>query len=103
IVAGKISSCNIGGPIAIAQTSSAAAEQGVASFVHIIAMLSIAVGLMNLFPVPVLDGGHLVFFAYEAVVGKPPTAAALRILMAVGLSAILALMAFSLSNDLFCT
>ena len=102
MVTGAISSCNLRGPIGIAETSGAAASAGITSFIWFIAMLSTAVGLMNLFPVPVLDGGHLVFYAYEAVTGKPPSARALRALMAVGLAAILTLMVFALSNDLFC-
>ncbi|ESW62223.1 MAG: zinc metalloprotease [Rhodobacter sp. CACIA14H1] len=102
MITGAISSCNLRGPIGIAETSGAAASAGLLSFIWFIAMLSTAVGLMNLFPVPVLDGGHLVFFAWEAVTGKPPTARALRVLMAVGLTAILTLMVFALSNDLFC-
>ncbi|WP_434612262.1 RIP metalloprotease RseP [Tabrizicola sp. M-4] len=102
MVTGAISSCNLRGPIGIAETSGAAASAGITSFILFIAMLSTAVGMMNLFPVPVLDGGHLVFYAYEAVTGKPPTAKALRVLMAVGLAAILSLMVFALTNDLFC-
>lgn len=102
MVTGAISSCNLRGPIGIAETSSAAASAGLTSFIWFIAMLSTAVGMMNLFPVPVLDGGHLVFHAWEAVTGKPPTARALRVLMTVGLAAILTLMVFAVSNDLFC-
>lgn len=102
MVTGAISSCNLRGPIGIAETSGAAASAGITSFIWFIAMLSTAVGLMNLFPVPVLDGGHLIFYAYEAVTGKPPSARALRVLMAVGLTVILTLMVFALSNDLFC-
>ena len=102
MVTGAISSCNLRGPIGIAETSGAAASAGATSFIWFIAMLSTAVGLMNLFPVPVLDGGHLVFYAYEAVTGKQPSARALQVLMAVGLTAILTLMVFALSNDLFC-
>jgi regulator of sigma E protease len=60
------------------------------------------VGLLNLFPIPVLDGGHLVFYAYEAVTGKPPSEKVLRIFMSIGLFAILSLMVFALGNDLFC-
>ena len=102
MVAGSISSCNLRGPIGIAQTSGAAASQGLASFVWFIAVLSTAVGFLNLFPIPVLDGGHLMFHVYEAVAGKPPSDGALRILMAIGLALILALMIFAISNDLFC-
>jgi regulator of sigma E protease len=102
MVTGAISSCNLRGPIGIAETSGAAASQGVESFIFFIAMLSVAVGLMNLFPVPVLDGGHLVFYAWEAVTGKPPGDKALRLLMAAGFALILSLMVFALTNDLFC-
>lgn len=102
MVTGAISSCNLRGPIGIAETSGAAASQGLVSFVWFIAMLSTAVGLLNLFPVPVLDGGHLVFHAWEAATGKPPSDRALRILMAAGLAALLTLMVFALTNDLFC-
>jgi regulator of sigma E protease len=102
MVTGAISSCNLRGPIGIAETSGAAASQGVGSFVAFVAMLSTAVGLMNLFPVPVLDGGHLVFHAYEAVTGKPPTERALQAMMTIGLALILGLMVFALTNDIFC-
>ena len=102
MVTGAISTCNISGPLGIAQTSGEVASQGTQSFVWFIAVLSTAVGLLNLFPVPALDGGHLVFYAYEAVTGKPPSDGALRILMAIGLGLILTLMVFALGNDLFC-
>ena len=78
------------------------ASQGLESFIWSIAVLSTAVGLLNLFPIPALDGGHLVFYAYEAVTGKPPSDGALRVLMAVGLALVLSLMVFALGNDLFC-
>jgi regulator of sigma E protease len=102
IVSGAISSCNLRGPIGIAKTSSAAASQGGVTFIMMIAGLSTAVGLMNLFPIPVLDGGHLVFHAYEAVTGKPPSDKALKFLMMIGLAMLLSLMVFALGNDLFC-
>ncbi|MHA6262045.1 RIP metalloprotease RseP [Arenibacterium sp. CAU 1754] len=99
---GAISTCNMSGPIGIAQTSGAMASQGTQSFVFFIAVLSTAVGLLNLFPVPALDGGHLVFYAYEAVTGKPPNEKVLGILMTIGIAAILSLMGFALFNDIFC-
>jgi regulator of sigma E protease len=102
MITGAISTCNISGPLGIAQTSGEVASQGTQSFIWFIAVLSTAVGLLNLFPVPVLDGGHLVFFAYEAVTGKPPSDRVLRVLMAFGLALILSLMIFALGNDLFC-
>ncbi|EPX79027.1 RIP metalloprotease RseP [Litoreibacter arenae] len=103
MVTGAISSCNIQGPIGIAQTSGDMASQGVAEFIWFIAVLSTAVGLLNLFPIPVLDGGHLVFYAYEAVVGRPPSDKALNAMMMTGLFLLLSLMVFALSNDFFCS
>jgi regulator of sigma E protease len=102
VISGAISSCNIRGPIGIAQTSGEIASQGLTSFIWFIAVLSTAVGLLNLFPVPVLDGGHLVFHAYEAVFRKPPSDAALRVLMSIGMALLLTLMGFALWNDLTC-
>lgn len=102
MITGAISSCNLQGPIGIAETSGAAASQGIDNFIWFIAVLSTAVGLLNLFPIPVLDGGHLVFHAYEAIAGKPPSDRAMRLLMTTGLTLLLSLMLFALTNDLFC-
>ncbi|KCV83556.1 putative membrane-associated zinc metalloprotease [Actibacterium atlanticum] len=102
MVSGAISSCNLRGPLGIAETSGAAASQGLSSFIWFIAVLSTAVGLLNLFPIPVLDGGHLVFHTYEALVGKPPSDRALNALMTLGLTFLLGMMLFAISNDLFC-
>ena len=102
MITGAISSCNMSGPIGIAEVSGAMASQGVDSFIWFIAVLSTAVGLLNLFPIPVLDGGHLVFYAYEAVAGRPPSDRALRLMMTVGLTLVLGVMLFALFNDIFC-
>lgn len=102
MITGAISSCNLRGPLGIAETSGAAASAGAGNFIWFIAVLSTAVGLMNLFPIPVLDGGHLVFHAWEAVTGKPPSDRALQILMTIGLALLLSLMVFALGNDIFC-
>jgi regulator of sigma E protease len=102
MITGAISSCNLQGPIGIAETSGAAASQGIDDFIWFIAVLSTAVGLLNLFPIPVLDGGHLLFHAYEAIAGKPPSEKALRLFMTAGLTLLLSLMLFALTNDIFC-
>ncbi len=103
MIIGNINTCNLSGPVGIAETSGSMASQGTLSFISFIAVLSTAVGLLNLFPIPVLDGGHLVFHAYEAVTGKMPSDGALRILMAVGIALIGTLMLFAIGNDLlFC-
>ncbi len=102
IAAGLISSCNLRGPIGIAETSGAAASQGWVSFIHFIAVLSAAIGFINLFPIPVLDGGHLVFHVWEAVTGRQPGERVRSILTGIGLALILALMSFALLNDIRC-
>ena len=102
MVIGAISTCNLSGPIGIATTSGAMAADGIWPFIWFIAVLSTAVGLLNLFPIPILDGGHLVFHAYEAVTGKPPSERVMGFLMTLGLALILTLMLFAVLNDLFC-
>lgn len=102
MVTGALSSCNLQGPLGIAENSAAAASLGANNFLFFIGVLSVAIGMMNLFPIPVLDGGHLLFFAYEAVTGKPPAERALRVMMTAGFSLLIVIMTFSLSNDIFC-
>ncbi len=102
MVVGAISTCNLSGPIGIARVSGAMASDGIWNFVWFIAVLSTAVGLLNLFPIPILDGGHLVFHAYEAVAGRPPSDRVVNALMTVGLVIILSLMTFAVLNDILC-
>jgi regulator of sigma E protease len=103
MIQGAISSCNLSGAIGMAETAGDAARNGVQSFVGMLAILSFGVGLLNLFPIPILDGGHLVFHAFEAVTGRPPSDRALRVLMTIGLTVVLSIMIFGLSRDLLCT
>ena len=103
VITGAISSCNIAGPIGMAEVMGDAARSGPEVFFTMLAALSLGIGMLNLFPIPVLDGGHLVFYAYEAVFRKPPSARALNVLMTTGLVLILSFMAFALTNDVFCT
>lgn len=102
MVTGAISSCNLSGPIGIAQTGGAMASQGAQSFIWFIAVLSTAVGLLNLFPIPMLDGGHLVFYGFEAIAGRPPSDKVMNWLMTGGLFIVLSIMVFGVTNDLFC-
>jgi regulator of sigma E protease len=102
MIQGAISSCNLSGAIGMAETAGDAARNGAQSFISMLAILSFGVGLLNLFPIPVLDGGHLVFHAYEAVTGRAPSDRALRVLMTIGLSLVLTIMLFGLSRDLLC-
>ena len=100
IASGQISTCNLSGPVAIAQTSGSMAAQGAQDFIWFLGMLSAAVGMINLFPIPILDGGHLVFHAYEAVLRRKPSERAFNVLMIAGLALILTMMSFALLNDL---
>lgn len=102
MIAQQISSCNLTGALRIAETSAAAAKSGPVDFIWFIAVLSTAVGFLNLFPIPVLDGGHLMFHLYEAIVGKPPSDRLMNAFMSVGLALVLTLMLFGLWNDLTC-
>lgn len=90
----------LGGPIQIAKVSGQAAEQGLDSLFIMIALISTSIGLINLFPIPVLDGGHLVFYALEAVRGRPVKERWQEIGNGLGLSMILLLMVFATYNDL---
>ncbi|MDD7970101.1 RIP metalloprotease RseP [Roseinatronobacter alkalisoli] len=102
MILGQISTCNLSSPIGIAEASAAMASDGLFELVWFIAVLSVAIGFLNLFPIPPLDGGHLVFYAYEAVMRRPAGDGAVRILMAIGLSLVLTLFAFALFTDLTC-
>jgi len=101
-VTGQVSSCSVGGAISIAESTAQAASVGIGQFVWWIAVLSAAIGLLNLLPVPVLDGGHLAFYLWEAVTGRPPAPAVMSALTTIGLALVLGLMLFGLSNDLLC-
>ncbi|WP_410216458.1 RIP metalloprotease RseP [Paracoccus sp. (in: a-proteobacteria)] len=102
MISGQIGTCNLGGAISIAESTGQAASAGGANFLWWIAVLSAAIGFLNLLPIPVLDGGHLMFYTYEALRGRPPSDRALNLLTTVGMAAVLGLMIFGLTNDLFC-
>jgi regulator of sigma E protease len=78
------------------------ARQGIVDYIWFIGIMSTAIGLINLFPIPVLDGGHLVFIAYEAIFKKPVNSGIQNFLMVFGMILLLGLMVFALTNDLFC-
>lgn len=102
VVTGAISTCNLRGPLGIAETSGQVASQGLADFIWFIAVLSTGVGFMNLFPIPLLDGGHLVFHAYEWATGRPLPDRVLNVAMMFGILVVISMMVFGLTNDLFC-
>lgn len=100
IIMGRESAESLGGPIRIAQLSGQTATLGLIALINLTAVLSVSIGLINLFPIPMLDGGHLAFYAYEAVAGKPMSAKAQDVGMRIGLSMVLTLFVFVTWNDL---
>ena len=100
IIMGRESAETLGGPIRIAQLSGQTASLGFVALINLTAVLSVSIGLVNLFPIPMLDGGHLLFYFYEAIRGRPLSPRAQDILMRIGLALILALFLFVTWNDI---
>lgn len=100
MILGNISVKNLQGPIGIAQISGATVQTSAMSFISLIAVISTAIGLLNLFPIPVLDGGHLLTYVYEAVRGRPPNPRFMQTVMAVGFALILSMMLLASYNDI---
>jgi regulator of sigma E protease len=100
VFAGAGSSEDVGGPLRIAQMSGQAASLGFQFVLQLCAALSVSIGLLNLFPVPLLDGGHLLFYAVEAVRGRPLSDRAQEMGFRIGLGLVLMLMVFATYNDI---
>ncbi len=100
LITGEISSKNIGGPLMIADVSGEHAEQGLGSIMWLIAILSINLGILNLLPIPVLDGGHLFFFACEAILGRPLQERSREIAQQAGILVLFCLMGYAFWNDI---
>lgn len=100
VIMGTQSADQLGGPIRIAQVSGEAASIGFAALLGLAALISVSIGLLNLFPVPMLDGGHLVFYALEAIRGRPLGEKAQEYAFRVGLALVLMLMVFATWNDI---
>jgi regulator of sigma E protease len=100
VVVGRECADQLGGPIRIAQISGQVASISFAALMHLTAMLSVSIGLLNLFPVPLLDGGHLLFYAIETVRGRPLSERAQEIGFRIGLALVLMLMIFATFNDI---
>lgn len=100
LLSGAISSDNISGPIAIAKGAGESASYGLAFFISFLAAISVNLGILNLLPIPVLDGGQLLFLAYEAIARRKPSLKVQSVLTSVGFAILLALMLFAVFNDL---
>jgi len=99
IFRGQGDSADLGGPIRIAEVSGDAADDGFASLMRLTAILSASIGLINLFPIPVLDGGHLLFYGIEAIRGRPLSERMQEIGLTIGLAMVVMLMVYATYND----
>lgn len=96
----EISTDNIGGPLTIAKISGDAATQGVSNYLFLIAILSVNLGVLNLLPIPVLDGGHLAFFTFEAIIRRPLSIRSREVAQQIGLFLLICLMLYAFRNDI---
>jgi len=100
VVTGREAANQLGGPIRIAQMSGQVASLGFIPLIQLAAVLSVSIGLLNLFPIPLLDGGHLLFYSIEAVRGRPLSERAQELGFRIGLAIVLMLMIFATFNDI---
>lgn len=100
-VAGREDRCQLGGPIKIAKMSGQAAKLGFEWLVQLVAFLSVGIGILNLLPIPPLDGGHLLFYGVEAVIRRPVSERTMEMAYRTGLLLVLGFMGFVFWNDLF--
>jgi regulator of sigma E protease len=100
IVTGRESADQLGGPLRIAQVSGQVASISFTALMHLTAVLSVSIGLLNLFPVPLLDGGHLMFYFFEAIRGRPLSEKAQEMGFRIGLALVIMLMIFATWNDI---
>ncbi len=101
LILGQYSLKTLGGPLMIAQVAGRAAETGLTEFLSLVAFLSLQLGIINLFPIPVLDGGHLLFFGIELIKGKPLSEKFMGVAQQIGIALLIALMVFVTYNDIF--
>jgi regulator of sigma E protease len=100
VFTGREAADQLGGPIRIAQVSGEVASVGFVALIHLTAVLSVSIGLLNLFPIPLLDGGHLLFYGIEAIRGRPLSERAQEVGFRIGLAIVVMLMIFATFNDI---
>ncbi len=99
LVTGEVSLKNLGGPVTIIKESGKAASAGILAYIMFMALLSVNLGVLNLLPIPILDGGHLLLFAVEAMKGEPLNERTIIIVHKIGYAILIILMGFALYND----
>ena len=100
MIVGKADTSQLGGPIRIAKISGQVAEFGILAFISMMAYISISLGLINLFPIPLLDGGHLMFYAFEKILGRPLSQKTQEGFFRIGMFLLISIMFFTTFNDL---
>jgi len=100
MIVGKADTSQLGGPIRIAKISGQVADVGLLAFISMMAYISISLGLVNLFPIPMLDGGHLMFYAFEKILGRPLSQKTQEGFFRIGMFLLISLMFFTTFNDL---
>ncbi len=100
MVTGEMSWKNVSGPITIADYAGKSAQMGIASYLGFLAVISISLGVLNLLPIPMLDGGHLMYYVVEIIKGSPLSARAMEVGQQVGMALLFALMVFAIYNDI---
>ena len=99
IVIGQASVRNLNGPLTIADAAGQSAQQGFVTFIGFLAVVSLSIGVLNLIPLPMLDGGHLMYYLFEAVTGRPVSDLWLARLQRGGVAILLLVMSVALYND----
>jgi regulator of sigma E protease len=101
MLVGEVSLKNLSGPITIADYAGQSAQSGAAAYLLFLALISISLGVLNLLPIPLLDGGHLMYYVLEIFKGRPISDRAIEIGQHVGMALLFTLMAFALYNDIY--
>ena len=97
---GQVSWKNLSGPVTIADYAGQSAQLGIISYLNFVALISISLGVLNLLPIPLLDGGHLMYYTVEIFKGSPVSDRIMEIGQKLGLTLLLVLMAFAFYNDI---
>jgi RIP metalloprotease RseP len=100
MITGSASSKHLSGPLTIAEQAGQSAHMGLAAYLSFLALISVSLGLLNLLPLPMLDGGHLMYYLWESLTGKPVSVAWQRGLQKVGLALLIFIMSLAFFNDL---
>lgn len=100
MILGDLSVKNLSGPITIAKVADSSVSNGLVAFIGFLALLSVSLGVLNLLPIPMLDGGHILFYGIEALTGKPLSERVQLVALQFGMALLLSLMVIAFYNDI---